>query len=169
MLTLTTCHPLLHHHLPSSLPRVLPLVLPLATKRLLSYTSHVHHHHPLLTKTRTTLNPNTHNNNPHLSPSLQPPSSPFTIINPQPSLPTNIQKRSLHLAPPFLLDSYLPRYLQLSEIDAAKKRSQAYAHLANCNLCPRKCGVNRYEKTGWCLIGEKVKVNVIAPHFGEGE
>ncbi|KAK3955444.1 pyruvate formate lyase [Pseudoneurospora amorphoporcata] len=77
------------------------------------------------------------------------------------------QKRSLHLAPPFLLDSYVPRYLQLSEIDASKKRSQAYAHLAKCNLCPRKCGVNRYEGTGWCLIGEKVKVNVIAPHFGE--
>ncbi len=29
-------------------------------------------------------------------------------------------------------------------------------------------GVNRYEKTGVCLIGaETVKVNVIAPHFGE--
>jgi hypothetical protein len=28
--------------------------------------------------------------------------------------------------------------------------------------------VNRYEKTGVCLIGaETVKVNVIAPHFGE--
>ena len=29
--------------------------------------------------------------------------------------------------------------------------------------------MNRYEKTGVCLIGaEKVKVNTIAPHFGEG-
>jgi hypothetical protein len=29
--------------------------------------------------------------------------------------------------------------------------------------------VNRYEKTGVCLIGaEKVKVNTVAPHFGEG-
>ncbi|KAK3398571.1 hypothetical protein B0T20DRAFT_332817, partial [Sordaria brevicollis] len=77
------------------------------------------------------------------------------------------QKRRLHLAPPFLLDTYTPRYLLLSETDASKKRSAAYAHLAKCNLCPRKCGVNRYEKTGWCLIGEKAKVNVIAPHFGE--
>jgi putative pyruvate formate lyase activating enzyme len=55
----------------------------------------------------------------------------------------------------------------LSSVDAAKKRSAAYAHLRNCNLCPRLCGVNRYETTGMCLIGEKAKVNVIAPHFGE--
>ncbi|KAH7002113.1 hypothetical protein EDB80DRAFT_579091 [Ilyonectria destructans] len=76
-------------------------------------------------------------------------------------------RRSLHLAPPFLLDDYLPRYMTLSSRDAAKKRSLAYSHLRNCNLCPRECGVNRYETTGMCLIGEKTKVNVIAPHFGE--
>ncbi|KAM5457368.1 putative [formate-C-acetyltransferase]-activating enzyme [Microsporum audouinii] len=76
--------------------------------------------------------------------------------------------RQLHLAPPFLLDTYIPRYHLLSSVDAAKKRSQAYGHLRNCNLCPRLCGVNRYEKTGHCLIGaETAKVNVIAPHFGE--
>ena len=78
------------------------------------------------------------------------------------------QRRELHLAPPFLLDDYTPRYQLLSEVDAARKRSQAYAHLQNCNLCPRLCGVNRYETTGVCLIGADVKVNVIAPHFGEG-
>ncbi|KAI1337438.1 pyruvate formate lyase activating enzyme [Xylariaceae sp. FL0016] len=77
------------------------------------------------------------------------------------------QRRSLHLAPPFLLDDYTPKYQLLSEVDASKKRSQAYAHLRNCNLCPRLCGVNRYETTGMCLIGANVKVNVIAPHFGE--
>ncbi|KAI1128246.1 hypothetical protein F5Y10DRAFT_178038 [Nemania abortiva] len=78
------------------------------------------------------------------------------------------QLRGLHLAPPFLLDDdYVPRYQMLSEVDAAKKRSLAYAHLQNCNLCPRLCGVNRYETTGMCLIGANVKVNVIAPHFGE--
>jgi len=77
-------------------------------------------------------------------------------------------RRSLHLAPPFLLDDYTPRYLSLSSVEVSKKRSLAYAHLRNCNLCPRLCGVNRYETTGMCLIGEKAKVNVIAPHFGEG-
>jgi hypothetical protein len=79
-------------------------------------------------------------------------------------------KRRLHLAPPFLLDGYIPRYQLLSSVEASKKRSAAYAHLRKCNLCPRLCGVNRYEKTGTCLIGaETVKVNVIAPHFGEGK
>lgn len=86
----------------------------------------------------------------------------------QPNILSHI--RRLHLAPPFLLDDYTPRYQLLSSIDASKKRSAAYAHLRNFNLCPRLCGVNRYEKTGVCLIGaETVKVNVIAPHFGEGE
>ncbi|KAI9713168.1 MAG: hypothetical protein M1820_001153 [Bogoriella megaspora] len=79
----------------------------------------------------------------------------------------NRATRSLHLAPPFLLDDYIPRYHLISSVDAARKRSEAYAHLRNCNLCPRLCGVNRYEKTGTCLIGADVKVNVIAPHFGE--
>ena len=83
------------------------------------------------------------------------------------TLPTSSQSRRLHLAPPFLLDDYSPRYQTLSAVEVAKKRSAAYAHLRNCNLCPRLCGVNRYEKTGFCLIGaETVKVNVIAPHFG---
>jgi putative pyruvate formate lyase activating enzyme len=77
--------------------------------------------------------------------------------------------RRLHLAPPFLLDDYTPRYQTLSAVEASEKRSLAYAHLRNCNLCPRLCGVNRYEKAGMCLIKADVKVNVIAPHFGEGE
>jgi putative pyruvate formate lyase activating enzyme len=77
-------------------------------------------------------------------------------------------RRHLHLAPPFLLDSYTPRYLELSPEKIAAKRALAHEHLLNCNLCPRLCGVNRYETTGMCLIGEKAKVNVVAPHFGEG-
>lgn len=77
-------------------------------------------------------------------------------------------RRHLHLAPPFLLDDYTPRYHLLSSVEASRKRSEAYAHLRNCNLCPRRCGVDRYQKTGFCLIGaETAKVNVIAPHFGE--
>ena len=80
-----------------------------------------------------------------------------------------LARRTLYLAPPFLLDDYIPQYQLMSSIDASKKRSLAYAHLSNCNLCPRNCGVNRYKKTGVCLIGaEKVKVNTVAPHFGEG-
>ncbi|RMZ77482.1 hypothetical protein DV738_g4390, partial [Chaetothyriales sp. CBS 135597] len=62
----------------------------------------------------------------------------------------------------------MPRYQLLSPVEEAKKRSAAYAHLRQCNLCPRLCNVNRYETTGYCLIGaETVKVSTIAPHFGE--
>ncbi|KIW00503.1 uncharacterized protein PV09_08023 [Verruconis gallopava] len=86
-----------------------------------------------------------------------------------PNLPNSALGRRFrsYLAPPFLLDDYLPRYHLLTATEAAKKRSLAYKHLRNCNLCPRLCGVNRYEKTGTCLIGADVKVNTIAPHFGE--
>src|SRR5436853_5839580 len=89
-------------------------------------------------------------------------------LHPRIHPPSTVQcTRPLHLAPPFLLDDYIPRYHLLSSVDASRKRSLAYAHLRNCNLCPRLCSVNRYEKTGHCLIGSNVKVNVIAPHFGE--
>ncbi|KIX00046.1 uncharacterized protein Z518_10973 [Rhinocladiella mackenziei CBS 650.93] len=82
--------------------------------------------------------------------------------------PTRSVRRNLHLAPPFLLDDYIPRYHIISSANAAKKRSAAYAHLRQCNLCPRLCNVNRYETTGHCLIGAgTVKVSTIAPHFGE--
>ena len=79
--------------------------------------------------------------------------------------PCQIRHRST--APQFLLDDYLPRYQLLTPIQEAKKRTEAYAHLRNCNLCPRLCGVNRFEKRGTCLIGADVVVNTIAPHFGE--
>lgn len=83
--------------------------------------------------------------------------------------PRNLQhiRHGSYLAPPFLLDDYTPRYQLLTSVQESKKRSAAYAHLRNCNLCPRLCGVNRFEKTGTCLIGADVVVNTVAPHFGE--
>lgn len=86
---------------------------------------------------------------------------------PKQSVNSAWRRNRSYMAPPFLLDDYIPRYQLLSAADAAKKRSLAYKHLRNCNLCPRLCGVNRYEKTGTCLIGADLKVNTIAPHFGE--
>jgi putative pyruvate formate lyase activating enzyme len=70
-------------------------------------------------------------------------------------------------APPFLLDECTPRYQLLTSVQESKKRSAAYAHLRNCDLCPRLCGVNQFEKTGACLIDVDVVVNTVAPHFGE--
>lgn len=79
---------------------------------------------------------------------------------------TQTRARS-HLAPPYLLDDYIPRFHMLTPLQEAKKRSAAYAHLSNCNICPRKCGVDRFKERGTCLIGSNVTVNTIAPHFGE--
>lgn len=91
-----------------------------------------------------------------------PPTTTRDLIRPPP-------RRLLHLAPPFLLDGYTPRYQLLSDAQVTQKRELALSHLRECNLCPRLCGVNRFETTGMCLIGQDVKVNTIAPHFGEGE
>ncbi|TKA83147.1 hypothetical protein B0A55_00703 [Friedmanniomyces simplex] len=81
--------------------------------------------------------------------------------------PTNIGRSQSYLAPPFLLDTYTPRYQLLTPHQASLKRSAAYAHLSACNLCPRLCNVNRFSSRGTCLIGADVVVNTIAPHFGE--
>lgn len=97
------------------------------------------------------------------------PLRPLTTLPSKPTrfLPTT-PRRYIGIPPQYLLDEYIPRYALLTSIDAAKKRSKAYRHLSNCNLCPRKCGVNRFETTGMCMIGaETAKVNVIAPHRGE--
>ncbi|KAK5121404.1 hypothetical protein LTR85_005236 [Meristemomyces frigidus] len=71
------------------------------------------------------------------------------------------------LAPPFLLEDYIPRYQLLNPLQESKKRSEAYVHLGNCKLCPRLCSVNHFQKRGICLVGASVVVNTIAPHFGE--
>jgi len=72
-----------------------------------------------------------------------------------------------YLAPPFLLDNYTPRYLCLTPQQEARKRVEAYAHLRRCNLCPRRCDIDRFTRRGTCLVGADVVVSTIAPHFGE--
>lgn len=39
--------------------------------------------------------------------------------------------------------------------------------LKNCQVCPRNCSINRYEKTGYCKSGAKLKINIWQKHFGE--
>ena len=80
---------------------------------------------------------------------------------------TPARRRKSYLSPPWLLDDHLPRYQLLTPQQESRKRSEAYAHLNKCNLCPRLCNVNRFEKRGACLIGADVVVNTVAPHFGE--
>jgi len=39
--------------------------------------------------------------------------------------------------------------------------------LKNCNLCPRKCGVNRYEKAGFCGATNKIRLAYYSLHMWE--
>ncbi|KAK6533289.1 hypothetical protein TWF694_002242 [Orbilia ellipsospora] len=81
---------------------------------------------------------------------------------------TLVPRRTAHIPSAFLLDNYIPRYRLLTGAQISQKKEQAIEHLRNCNICPRRCGVNRLAgETGYCMIGEKVKVSTIAPHFGE--
>lgn len=36
-----------------------------------------------------------------------------------------------------------------------------------CNICPRKCGVDRSKNTGVCSVGEEIKIARATPHFWE--
>jgi putative pyruvate formate lyase activating enzyme len=53
--------------------------------------------------------------------------------------------------------------------ETLKERAEALiAKLENCDICPRRCGVNRLEdEHGFCRSGRNPKVSSYAPHFGE--
>ena len=42
-----------------------------------------------------------------------------------------------------------------------------YEEYKNCALCPRKCCINRYEKTGFCSMGALPVINLYMLHHGE--
>ena len=39
--------------------------------------------------------------------------------------------------------------------------------LKKCNLCPRSCLVNRYNKLGYCRAGSKIKLSLVSTHMYE--
>ena len=39
--------------------------------------------------------------------------------------------------------------------------------LKECNLCPRKCGVNRYQQKGFCGATNRVKLAYYSLHMWE--
>ncbi len=43
----------------------------------------------------------------------------------------------------------------------------AKQHLTKCNLCPHLCGVNRFEKLGFCRAPNKAVIASYGPHYGE--
>jgi len=66
---------------------------------------------------------------------------------------------------------FRPSYLELYESGELERRvEKLYKILESCELCPRKCGVNRLEgEKGFCRAGKKPMVSSYFPHFGEEE
>jgi len=61
-----------------------------------------------------------------------------------------------------------PRYLNIKEEELDERIKKAYKLLSSCEVCPRKCGVNRLEgEEGFCRSGEEVIVSSYNSHFGE--
>lgn len=61
-----------------------------------------------------------------------------------------------------------PRYLNIKEEELDIRIENAYKLLSNCEVCPRKCGVNRLEgEKGFCRSSEEVIVSSYNAHFGE--
>jgi len=62
-------------------------------------------------------------------------------------------------------------YLELLESGELEKRiEKLYQILESCQLCPRKCRVNRLKgQKGVCRTGKNLMVASYHPHFGEEE
>ena len=62
-----------------------------------------------------------------------------------------------------------PGYLRLYRTGELDERiKQLYKILESCELCPRKCKVNRLKgEKGVCKSGKELKVSSYGPHFGE--
>jgi len=70
------------------------------------------------------------------------------------------QKKEVH---------WIPAYEKLEmEGKLAQRVKQAYVLFENCQLCPRKCGVNRQKgEKGFCRAPVKPVIFSYHPHFGE--
>ncbi len=64
---------------------------------------------------------------------------------------------------------YVPGYVELHRSGELQKRIDTLREiLKECELCPRKCGVNRLEgEVGFCGAGAELVVSSVSPHFGE--
>ena len=61
-----------------------------------------------------------------------------------------------------------PAYLRLLSTGELRSRAEAARdRLRACDLCARRCGVNRYTHLGFCRTGVQAGVASIGPHHGE--
>ncbi|MCK4352587.1 radical SAM protein [candidate division WOR-3 bacterium] len=61
------------------------------------------------------------------------------------------------------------RYIELHRSGELRIRiEEAISNLENCEICPRKCGVNRLaDEQGFCGVGRFPIISSTGPHFGE--
>ena len=64
---------------------------------------------------------------------------------------------------------YKPGYLKLHKQGELKRRGEElWGMMANCELCPRMCGVNRLKgERGFCGANSQLEISAHHPHFGE--
>jgi putative pyruvate formate lyase activating enzyme len=64
---------------------------------------------------------------------------------------------------------FIPSYTHLFKSGQLQKKiNKLYEHLAQCDICPRRCGVNRLEnQKGYCGTGINAIIGSYGPHFGE--
>lgn len=62
-----------------------------------------------------------------------------------------------------------PRYLALYENGELKKRAELlWERLTSCDICPRECGINRFEESaGYCHASSLPSVSSFCAHHGE--
>jgi putative pyruvate formate lyase activating enzyme len=62
-----------------------------------------------------------------------------------------------------------PGYVALARSGELKQRAEtAVARMGHCELCPRRCGVDRLNgELGFCRTGRNARVASYSPHFGE--
>jgi putative pyruvate formate lyase activating enzyme len=62
-------------------------------------------------------------------------------------------------------------YLKLLKTgELARRAREAVTRLSPCELCPRRCRVDRRaDARGFCRVGRKAQVASFNPHFGEEE
>ena len=60
------------------------------------------------------------------------------------------------------------KYLKLPKTELKKRADQAWQMLASCQVCPKKCGVNRLKgEKGFCQTGAQLIISSSGPHYGE--
>ncbi|ACX53035.1 Radical SAM domain protein [Ammonifex degensii KC4] len=63
---------------------------------------------------------------------------------------------------------FTPAYKRLSPQEFSRRIAEGFRRLRACDLCPRRCGVNRLRgEKGICRAGREVVVSSYGPHFGE--